>query len=145
MKLDISQRRKSYFFHNILKIAGSVFAIVWVIGKENGHDIDSSLQLQLALLFVVLAATALLVMNIRKPFAIIKDNMLVINAVSFEKDAIKRMEYLVNNKKKHELIVSMEGYSDWKIELTEEYVQINDLAVYHFIKNNFYPLELKYA
>lgn len=78
----------------------------------------------------------------KKPFAEIAGDKLTIRSVSIKKDDVNSMSYIVINKNEHELHIDVEGYSNWVLRLTTEDVDIENMAVFRFLKDNFYPLVL---
>ena len=142
MKLDKSEFKKNWLLSVSMRIPGLIIVAIFIIGKENGHEIGSSIEVTVAIAVVVLMAVGFYLQNINEPFAKIVGDKLIINGVTVEKDKIHSMEYFVKNNSNHILRASIDGYSEWELPLTKEDVEIDDLAVYRFIKSNFYPLEL---
>jgi len=142
MKLDKSKFKKNWLLSISMRIPGLIIVAIFFIGKENGYEIGSSIEMIVAIIVVVMLAVGFYIQNINEPFAEIVGNKLIINGVTVEKDKIHSMEYLIKNKRNHILRASIDGYSEWELPLTKEDVEIDDLAVYKFIKSNFYPLEL---
>jgi len=142
MKLGISSFKRAWYFRVATRLGGLALLAIYFVSKDKGYVPTESIPVMLAMAAVVIVAFYFYITGIKKPYAVINGDTLTINNTNIRKSDVKSMEYYIKNDSHHILKSNIVGYSEWELHLNKEDVNLNNLAVYKFIHDNFYPVRL---
>ena len=80
--------------------------------------------------------------RLSKPLASVIGDTLTIDGQLIDKNTVEHMNYEIESERYHNVIIKMNGHSEHTITIENKHKELDDLRLYKFITNNFYPINL---
>ena len=77
-----------------------------------------------------------------KPLATVNNEILSIEGQEIYKNTVEYMSYEIESDQHHIVSIKMEGFSAHEITLENKRKELDEMRLFNFISENFYPIQL---
>ena len=132
--------RKYKFYYALLPVLGAGTFIQLKLLGDGVYNSTSPYYYLVPIATIIVSAFTLL--KFSKPLATVNNEILSIEGQEIYKNTVEYMSYEIESDQHHIVSIKMEGFSAHEITLENKRKELDEMRLFNFISENFYPIQL---